>query len=167
MEDTRRGKVILIVDDEEAIVTILAKLLARRFPISTIHKAHRAQEGLRVLAEHDVDVVICDFTMPGMDGIAFLSQAKQASPTTMRILLTGHTDMDVAIRSVNEGHVHAYIQKPLTAKAFLDLVARLLEVGEQARNERLSLARSLNPPQSTPRGPDSPVDERDSSARNG
>jgi response regulator RpfG family c-di-GMP phosphodiesterase len=65
----------------------------------------------RCTAGRDVDVIVADFMMPGMDGITFLRQARDR-PLATRILLTGYADKENAIRAINEAGLYYYLEKP-------------------------------------------------------
>ena len=60
----------------------------------------------------DVDVVISDHLMPSMDGLTFLKMIKNLYPDTIRIILTGHADLQMAIEAINEGQVFRFLTKP-------------------------------------------------------
>ncbi|WP_176632536.1 HD domain-containing phosphohydrolase [Desulfolutivibrio sulfoxidireducens] len=101
---------LLFVDDEANILDTFRRGLRKRFTVET---ALGAQEGLRVLQScGPFAVVVSDLKMPKMDGIQFLSQVRELSPTTVRIMLTGHAALEAAIAAVNEGHVFRFLTKP-------------------------------------------------------
>jgi len=77
-----------------------------------VHTATSGQAGLSLVAEHDFDVVISDQRMPGMMGSEFLREVRKKSPRSMRILLTGYSDLQAILRSVNESEVYRFISKP-------------------------------------------------------
>ena len=101
---------ILIVDDEEITRTLINDALGREgYRMLT---AFSAEEGLGVLESENVDVVISDEKMPGMSGSAFLSIVREKYPDTIRIMLTGHADLNTAIRAINEGEIYRFFTKP-------------------------------------------------------
>jgi len=101
---------ILLVDDEEGFVTALAKRLSIRD--MQVVSAFAGEEGLAKLNEEpDVDVVLLDVKMPGMDGIATLKEIKRAHPTTEVIMLTGHATVESAIDGMKLG-AFDYLMKP-------------------------------------------------------
>jgi response regulator RpfG family c-di-GMP phosphodiesterase len=69
-------------------------------------------EGLEVLAINRVQVIISDQRMPGMSGTEFLDTVKQLYPATIRILLSGYTDLETVTESVNRGAVFKFLTKP-------------------------------------------------------
>lgn len=101
---------VLFVDDDAQLV----KSFKRRFKGEfNIEVALSGQEGLEVLASQGpFGVVVSDYRMPVMDGIEFLSQVSKIAPDTVRIILTGHADLNTAIKAVNEGHVFRFLTKP-------------------------------------------------------
>ncbi len=101
---------ILIVDDEENILNSLGRLLDDLG--CTVFFADAGNKGLEIIKDEDIHMVISDYRMPGMDGIKFLDEAKKISPETIRIMLTGYADIDLAIKAINDGEVYRFITKP-------------------------------------------------------
>jgi PAS domain S-box-containing protein len=100
---------ILIVDDEEEILISLNNFLKEDFVVFT---ADSGEKGLKIVAEENIHVIIADQRMPGMTGTEFLSRAKGISPDTIRILLTGYSDVDTIIEAINRGEIYRYVSKP-------------------------------------------------------
>lgn len=101
---------VLIVDDEPAVLEGYKRLLRREFDLET---AEGGELGLTTLQEHGpFALVISDMRMPKMDGVQFLSRVKELSPETIRMVLTGHADMQSAIDAVNQGSVFRFLTKP-------------------------------------------------------
>lgn len=100
---------VLCVDDEPSILRSLHWLLHKDFNVMT---APNGMSGLEMLRKHDFDVVVSDQRMPGMIGSEFLREACKTSPRAMRILLTGYSDLQAILRSVNEGEVFRFVNKP-------------------------------------------------------
>jgi adenylate cyclase len=101
---------VLCVDDEPGVLNALKRLLKTK-PYR-VFLAKSAKDGLLILAEHDIDVVISDMRMPEMSGAQFLAEVAQRYSHTIRILLTGYSDMGSTIAAVNEGQINRYLQKP-------------------------------------------------------
>ncbi|HCE07262.1 MAG TPA: hypothetical protein DEQ40_01415, partial [Oxalobacteraceae bacterium] len=74
--------------------------------------ANSGQEGLDLLTRNDVDVIVSDQRMPGMTGVEFLSQAKVLYPDTIRIVLSGYTELQSVTDAVNEGAIYKFLTKP-------------------------------------------------------
>ena len=103
-------RTLLIVDDEENVVSSLRRLL--RGAGYRILTAASGAEGLAQLAEHDVDVIVSDQRMPGMTGVEMLQQAKVLYPDTVRIVLSGYTGLQSVTDAVNEGAIYKFLTKP-------------------------------------------------------
>lgn len=103
---------LLIVDDEKDIVDQLYDFFRRDYKV---FKATDCDEALKILLdeESDINLVLSDQRMPKMQGTELLSRLKKERPEITRILMTGYTDLEVAIESINKGHIHRYLSKPL------------------------------------------------------
>jgi diguanylate cyclase (GGDEF)-like protein/PAS domain S-box-containing protein len=101
---------LLIVDDEESVTASLTRML--RGQGYRILRAHSAEEGLTLLALHEVQVILCDQRMPFMSGTQFLSKVKKLYPDTLRLMLTGYTGIDSIIEATNSGAVFRLHTKP-------------------------------------------------------
>ncbi len=100
---------VLCVDDEPNILRSLHWMLHKDFDVMT---APDGLSGLEMLRKHDFDVIVSDQRMPGMIGSEFLREACKIAPRAMRILLTGYSDLQAILRSVNEGEVFRFVNKP-------------------------------------------------------
>ncbi|MEY2894175.1 MAG: hypothetical protein RJA98_4083 [Pseudomonadota bacterium] len=106
----QRGRTLLLVDDEPNIVNALKRLLRRDgYHVLT---ASSGSEGLQLLTEHPVDVILTDQRMPGMTGVEFLHRAKAQSPHTVRMVLSGYTELQSIIDAINEGAIYKFLTKP-------------------------------------------------------
>ena len=101
---------LLLVDDEPNILAALKRLLRRDGHV--IVTANSGAEGLDVLSRHKVDVIISDQRMPGMTGVEFLRAAKVNYPDTIRIVLSGYTELQSVTDAINEGAVYRFLTKP-------------------------------------------------------
>ena len=99
----------LIVDDEPEILESIALSLEVDYDVLT---ATSGDEGLKLLADHEVALVISDQRMPKMRGDQFLREVRERSPDSVRMMLTGFADFDAIVLAINEGHVYQYISKP-------------------------------------------------------
>ncbi|HCY64916.1 MAG TPA: response regulator [Oxalobacteraceae bacterium] len=100
---------VLCVDDEPNILRSLHWMLHKEFDVMT---APDGLSALEMLRKHDFDVIVSDQRMPGMIGSEFLREACRIAPRAMRILLTGYSDLQAILRSVNEGEVFRFVNKP-------------------------------------------------------
>lgn len=119
-----RGR-ILCVDDEPNILRALCWLLQKEFEVVT---AASGREGLDLVRRDDFDVVISDQRMPEMSGVDFLREVKALSPRAIRILLTGYSDLEAAVRSVNEAEIFRYVTKPWNVMELPRIVAQAAEI---------------------------------------
>jgi response regulator RpfG family c-di-GMP phosphodiesterase len=113
-------KKILFVDDDPNILAAFQRQLRKQFELET---ALGPEQGLVALNSGDTyAVVVADMTMPGMNGIEFLSKVQQRYPHIIRVMLTGNVDQPTAVRAVNEGNVFRFLTKPCP----MDHLARTL-----------------------------------------
>ena len=104
------GRVLLLVDDEENILSSLKRLLRRDgYQIFT---ATSARQGFELLAAHPVGVVLSDQRMPEMCGTEFLSKVKEIYPHTVRMVLSGYTDLQSITEAINQGSIYKFLTKP-------------------------------------------------------
>ena len=101
---------LLCVDDEKNILQSLKRLLRKEgYRILT---ASGGKEGLKILEENDVQMVISDQRMPEMSGTEFLAALKAKYPDVLRIILSGYTCVDSITESINQGHIYKFLLKP-------------------------------------------------------
>jgi response regulator RpfG family c-di-GMP phosphodiesterase len=132
---------ILCVDDEPRVLEGLVLNLRRHYRVST---APNGQAGLAIIdGDLPPAVVVSDMRMPEMDGAAFLSQVKERSPDTVRILLTGQTDLDSAIAAVNHGQIFRFLTKPCNPQTFLSALQAAVEQHHLITAERELLEKTL------------------------
>ncbi len=108
MDDITR---ILCVDDEKSIL----RCVQRAFMDDDyeIHLAQSGEEGLEILQNvNPIQIIISDYRMPGMDGMAFLKRVRENWDDTVRIVLSGYADMATIISAINEGEIYRFIPKP-------------------------------------------------------
>jgi response regulator RpfG family c-di-GMP phosphodiesterase len=125
---------ILIVDDEPANLRMLERLFRADHVVIT---ASSGPEALELLNHHGVELIISDQRMPGMTGIEFLKQAAQMRPQTVRIILTGYTDVNDLVEAINSGVIYRYITKPWVNSDLQHVVHRGIEHYEATRTQHL------------------------------
>ncbi|MCC6071989.1 EAL domain-containing protein [Massilia sp. GCM10020059] len=106
----KRQRTLLLVDDEPNILSALRRLI--RSSGYKVLTASSGIEGLEVLAQNEVDVIVSDQRMPGMTGVDFLRNVKQLYPDTVRIVLSGFTELQSVTDAVNEGAIYKFLTKP-------------------------------------------------------
>ncbi|HEX4870809.1 MAG TPA: response regulator [Nevskiaceae bacterium] len=116
---------LLLVDDEERILRSLAMLFRATHQVLSTVDAHQA---LDWVARQRVHVIVSDQRMPLMRGADLLRQVKERSPNTMRLLLTGYSELDAIVASVNEGEVFRFINKPWDAAELRQTVGQATEI---------------------------------------
>lgn len=128
---------ILVVDDEADFARGLVRLLTAEFPQAVAEAAFSGEEGLQVLAERGADVCLTDLRMPGMDGLAFLSQALARDPRLTVVMLTAHGSIETAVQAVRDG-AYDFLTKPVAGADLFRVVGKSLERSRlMAENRRL------------------------------
>ncbi len=130
-------RTLLLVDDEPNILQALKRLLRRSgYRILT---AESGQEGLRLLEQHSVQVIISDARMPGMGGIEFLDRARERWPDCIRIMLSGYTELEAVIQAVNRSAIYKFFTKPWEDDRLRDHIEEAFRQYElQDENHRLT-----------------------------
>ncbi|MGD1103712.1 MAG: HD domain-containing phosphohydrolase [Terriglobia bacterium] len=132
---------ILLVDDEVNVLEGLRRHLRPHFDVTI---ALGAQAALELAASHGpYEVVVSDLQMPGMDGVTLLSCIRKVSPDTVRVLLTGHADVDAAVAAVNEGNIFRFLNKPCPSGALLRALEASVEQYRLITAERVLLEQTL------------------------
>jgi DNA-binding response OmpR family regulator len=129
---------LMLVDDEERFLSTTKKLLVKKG--LEVLTATSGQEALEILASHNVDVVILDVKMPGMDGMTTLREIKSRFPLVEVIMLTGHATVESAVEGLKSGATD-YLMKPADVD---ELIAKAQEAyGRRQRlQEKIRVAQS-------------------------
>jgi len=110
IEDQQAERTLLLVDDEENVLRALVRLLRRDgYQILT---ATQPREALEILASEPVQVILSDQRMPEQSGTEFLSHVKEMYPHTVRLILSGYSDLASLTDAINRGAIYRYIAKP-------------------------------------------------------
>ncbi len=122
------SKSILIVDDEKMITSTLSTLIKMllKCNVTTYNDPGQALT-CEELLNNNIDLIISDFMMPGMNGLEFLKSAKDISPNTVTIMLTGYADKENAIRSINEIGIYYYMEKPWDNNQLIKIIENGIE----------------------------------------
>ncbi len=111
---------VLFVDDEPRVLTTMRMLFRNQYDLMF---AEGGQQALQLLKTTPVDVIVSDQRMPGMTGIELLRAAREVNPHAMRILLTGYSDLNAIIGSVNDGEIFRFVNKPWSNDVLSSTVA--------------------------------------------
>ena len=122
----RKKPKILFVDDEERILNTMQALFRRQYDTTTTTDGYHA---LELLKQDHYQLLVSDQRMPIMAGVDLLREAKDVSPDTMRILLTGYSDLAAIIGSVNDGEVFRFLNKPWNTQEFVSTVDEAVKIG--------------------------------------
>ncbi len=125
---------LLYVDDEQSNLRIFKDTYRRRFNIFT---ASSAKEGIEIMENNSIDLILSDQRMPEMTGVELLKYSFQKFPKINRILITGYSDIDAVEDAINKARVFQYVQKPWDEGALLDIISDALRVYElEEENEK-------------------------------
>jgi DNA-binding NtrC family response regulator len=130
---------VLYVDDEINNLNSFKAAFRRDFEIFT---AISAKEGRKILDSQEIGVIITDQRMPGMTGIEFLESILPVYPDTIRILLTGFSDINAVMDAINRGQVYKYLVKPWQNDELKMYIENALEIFS-LRKENKDLAHKL------------------------
>jgi DNA-binding NtrC family response regulator len=115
-ETAAGGIRVLLIDDEEAFLSSMARLLKRRG--MTVYQAKDGAEGLQIIEKTEVDVAIIDLKMPGMSGMEVLKRIKKRKPDVEAIILTGHATVESGVEGMKQGAAD-YLFKPQDPEALI------------------------------------------------
>ncbi|MEM6297302.1 MAG: response regulator [Bacteroidota bacterium] len=124
---------ILYVDDEKYNLTAFKAAFRRDYKIFL---AETAEEGIEILRENEIELVITDQRMPEVTGVEFLKKIVPDYPNVIRMILTGFSDVEDIISAINDGGVYRYITKPWDKDDLKITIDRALESYELARENR-------------------------------
>ncbi|MFZ2406900.1 MAG: response regulator [Methylobacter sp.] len=139
-ELAQTSRTVLLVDDEINIINALKRCLRRDG--YTILTANSGEEGLALLAKHEVGVIISDQRMPHMTGVEFLRKVKTLYPKTLRIVLSGYTELESVTSAINEGAIYKFLTKPWDDDLLRDNIREAFQYYEMEL-ENLRLTREL------------------------
>ena len=123
---------ILFVDDEKRILTALRAIFRSDYQVFT---ANSGAEALTIICQEQIHAIISDQRMPLMLGHELLHEVKQLSPNTMRLLLTGYSDLSSIMSSINDGEVFRFIHKPWSVDEIRATVASAVDIAKMTMNK--------------------------------
>lgn len=114
---------ILIVDDDPKVIKALIRIFDKsKYEILFTTKPEDALDML----SNEIDIIICDHNMPNITGIEVLKYAKEISPNTIRILITGYSDIEIAISAINQGSIYYFFSKPWKNVEIISVVKKAI-----------------------------------------
>lgn len=142
MVEAEGGKLkLMVVDDEAENLDLLYRTFRKEFQIYKAESGLKALELLELVGE--MAIIISDQRMPRMNGTEFLSRTVDRFPDTMRILLTGYTDLQDLVGAINTGKVFKYVTKPWSAEELKSVVQQAAETYRVVKQRTYELQRSL------------------------
>ncbi len=127
-----RNMRILVIDDDEWIRDALELFfVAERCHLLALASA---EEGMMALSEQPYDIIICDYKLPGMDGLAFFKGIQKSHPDALKVLITAYGNENM-MNEVTRTGIHDFIQKPLTTNALEKSLVRLVQQFESEHGE--------------------------------
>jgi DNA-binding NtrC family response regulator len=132
----KRSHTLLVIDDEIDVCDSVHALLRRDFRVL---KARCADEGLKLMKDNEVHIIMTDQRMPKVSGVELLANVLRGQPHAIRILFTGYAELDSIIQAINQGHIYRFLKKPWQPEeleqAVRDAAAEYDRIIEQ--NERM------------------------------
>ena len=116
---------ILYVDDERENLVNFKYVFRKSYEI---HLALSGEEAYEVLKQYDIQLVIADQRMPGETGVEFLERIAPEYPHTIRIILTGYSDINAVVHAINRSKIYYYLQKPWNVDEMRMVIENALQV---------------------------------------
>lgn len=121
-------ELLLIVDDESRVLRSLKAIFRSTYQVKT---TTNCQEAIQIIRDNLVHTIISDQRMPEMRGVDLLNQVKEISPNTMRLLLTGYSDIPSILDAINEGEVYRYITKPWGQDEIQSVISDAMQISKK------------------------------------
>jgi eukaryotic-like serine/threonine-protein kinase len=134
---------ILFVDDEMRILSALTAVFRLKYDVLV---STEGEQALQMVKEHRPHVIVSDQRMPVMLGIDFLRQARRIDPTSIRILLTGYSDLTAIIGSINDGEVFRFINKPWNNQEIRETIAQAVDIALAIRQDNAGAVPRMDGP---------------------
>ena len=116
---------VLYVDDEQDNLDVFEYNFFNQF---SVNLAKSGEEGLKILAEKEIHVIVSDFKMPIMNGVEFFEKVIEINPDPIRIILTGHMDFEIIKDSVNKGKIYHFVNKPWNKSELVMIIKNAAEI---------------------------------------
>ncbi|HET8858323.1 sigma-54 dependent transcriptional regulator [Marivirga sp.] len=127
----KESKKLLIVDDDPSFNEMLSNYLSRnKYQVESAHSGHSA---LELLKKHNFDLVLTDFRLPKMNGLALIERIKKNQPQTPVILITNYADIRTAVQSIKLG-AFEFVNKPVNPDELLKTIEKALDFNAKPKN---------------------------------
>ena len=137
LDDSVKKARVLLIDDEERILSALKSLFRDRYHVFTTTDGHKA---LDFIHRYHMHVIVSDQRMPEMVGVELLRQSKEISPRSVRILLTGYSDLAAIVGSINDGEVYRFISKPWDNTELQTIIAEAVTIALELADTKVAAA---------------------------
>ncbi len=131
-------KTIMCIDDEREVLRSIARTL--RMDGVEVLLYDDPRHALEVLTERPVNVILSDIEMPQMNGLDLLGRARDLRPTAARVVLSGVSSIDAAVRAINDGAVHRFVRKPFDPDDLRNVVGEAFEQSRAASDAVVALS---------------------------
>ncbi|HEX4489280.1 MAG TPA: response regulator [Terriglobales bacterium] len=128
-------KNVMFVDDESRILDGIRRMMYAERKRWNMEFALGGEAALQALEAKPFDIVVTDMRMPGMDGATLLTRVREISPITVRIILSGHTELEAAMRAIPVAH--RFLAKPCNASALREAIERTCKLQDLLNNEEI------------------------------
>ena len=119
---------VLLVDDEPANLSVMQTLLEQSCHVLTAENGEQAMEVLRNHGDKELSMIMSDQRMPGMTGAQLLEQTLASHPDTLRLIVSGYSDLGAVLEAINKAKIYHFITKPFDSTDFLLTVKQALNV---------------------------------------
>ena len=126
---------VLFVDDERLVLDGLENMLFDYMDDWEMEFVESGAEALEFLEDNPVDVIVTDMRMPGMDGSELLAKVKERHPRIVRVVLSGHAELDAAMRAISLAH--RYLSKPCSPDTLISVLQRVVDLNRLISNDAL------------------------------
>lgn len=133
-KDVTKKHTVLLVDDEQANLHVMSSLLSDNCHILTALNGQLALEMIESMGDKELSMIISDQRMPQMTGVELLEKTVQLRPETMRLIVSGYSDMGAILAAINKAKIYHFVTKPFEPEDFLSIVKQALQTYDLKRD---------------------------------